>query len=257
VAQVPLLLNGLAARPSQQQAVALRVASTALSQLQAAAGGTYGQVKVPGSSSFLDALSLLPAAPVDRQLLLGQALKLMLYQRPSSATRPVVATPLGLASAAAAAAADPAAASAAAAAAGPPPAGLSAADVKMIQEKGVPTQEQLSKQKLGMLCLLAAAAAAMPGNAAAAAGGSSSSSVPLAHAAAAQDTMGTAVEQQQQQQQRQQSGTAVAAAAADCTASGSSSGSSANGRASGYLTSEELLLPLLAASCDPYEAVSR
>jgi hypothetical protein len=58
--QVPLLLSGLSRRSPQHQAVALRVITTALSALQPAAGGSYSQVTVPGCSSPVNAVNLLP-----------------------------------------------------------------------------------------------------------------------------------------------------------------------------------------------------
>ncbi|PNH04849.1 hypothetical protein TSOC_008993, partial [Tetrabaena socialis] len=90
------------------------------------------------------------------QLFLSYGLKLLLYT-PRTTRAP--ATPLAVAQAAAAAAAGPAAIAAAAAAAPPvpPPPGLSAADVRQLEEKGAPTPEQLPRRKLGLLQLLAAA----------------------------------------------------------------------------------------------------
>ena len=197
-------------------------------------------------------LVVLPTESTDRQLFLSHCLKLLLYQRPSSGGRVQLQTSLGLANAAAApAAAAAAAATAAAADALRAQPGLSGADVAALEEKGVPEQEQLIKQKLGVLSVLAAAAAGMPGNAvaaaaaaaatAAAAAGSNdgSNAAAAAAAAAASGDEGMDVDQ-------------PAAAAAGANGDSSSSSSTAQ-----FLTSEELLLPLLAASCDPYEAVSR
>jgi hypothetical protein len=262
--------------------VALRVATAALSLLQQAPGGSYSQVvavtakasNTPGSSSSsskpVSAVSLLPPSAEDRAVLLSYALKVMLYQRPSSGNK-APPTPLGLAIAAAAAAAAASNAPAAAAAAAvPPPAGLSVADVALLEEKGVPSQEALVRLKLGLLALLAGAAAGMPGNASAAAAsaaGATASSKAGAPGAPALGVPGNA---------------SSAAAAAGATASskgGAAAGGSgaADGGAAAamevdaqqgegaeavapaavYLSSEELLLVLLAASCDPYEAVAR
>lgn len=102
--QVPLLLSGISKRAPQHQAVALRVITQALSALQPAAGGSYSQVTVPGSTAPVKAVQLLPSDPADRQMFLTHALKLLLYQRPSSGGKGLVNTPLGLANAAAAAA---------------------------------------------------------------------------------------------------------------------------------------------------------
>jgi hypothetical protein len=273
--QVPLLLSGLSQRPSQQQAVVLRVVMTALSQLQPAPGGTYSQVTVPSPRSsagqgtgsggskpgvrvVISGPSLLPASAADRQAFLGHALKLLLYQRPSrTGGRATQHTPLGLAAAAAAAATggagDVGALTAAAGLAGagaapPPPPGLSAADVALLEETGVPEQDALIKQKLGVLCLLAATAAGMPGNAAPAAAASGAGAAAGSRAAAgdsaaptaaaAQDAGADEMDVDDQQQQQQQTQTQAR-------------------KQEVWLSSEELLLPLLAAACDPYEAVAR
>lgn len=240
---MPLLLSGLSKRTPQHQAVALRVVTQALSSLQPAPGGSYSQVTVPGCSSPVNAVNLIPVDPVDRQLFLRHALKLLLYQRPSSGGRALIQTPLGLANAATAAMPAAAAAAAATADALRAQPGLSGADVAALEEKGVPHQEVLIKQKLGLLSLLAAAAAGMPGNAVAAAEAAAAAAATAggsnAPAAAADATEGMDVDQP-----------AAAAAARDGT-NGSSSSTGV------FLTSEELLLPLLAASCDPYEAVAR
>jgi hypothetical protein len=280
---VPLLLSGISKRAQQHRAVALRVATAALSMLQQAPGGSYSQViaKTISSSSSsskpVRAVSLLPPAAEDRAMLLSHALKVMLYQRPSSGSR-APPTPLGLANAAAAAAGSNAPASAAAAAAVPPPAGLSTADVALLEEKGVSSQDQLVALKLGLLALLGGAAAGMPGNApavnaaaaAAAAAGATAAGVPSnapAVSAASAAAAGVAV--------GNGSGTGSGAAAGSSNGGASGGGDGAamdvdsqagEGAAAtaaagvpsaGYLSSEELLLVLLAASCDPYEAVAR
>ncbi|KAF6252865.1 proteasome stabiliser ECM29 [Scenedesmus sp. NREL 46B-D3] len=252
---VPLLLSGVARRPKQHRVVALRVATAALSHLQQAPGGSYSQVVAvtsttsssassSGSSSSssraVSAVSLLPTSPEDRALLLSHALKVMLYQRPSSGNM-APPTPLGLANAAAANNAP-----AAALAAAPPPPGLSSADVALLEEKGVPSQEQLVKLKLGLLGLLGGAAAGMPGNASAAAAGAAGSSraSPSSKAGASAGSSGA--------------GAGSAAASMDVdTQQGQAAAVAAAGAPAAYLSSEELLLVLLAASCDPYEAVAR
>uniref|UniRef100_A0A383W1Y8 Proteasome component Ecm29 N-terminal domain-containing protein n=1 Tax=Tetradesmus obliquus TaxID=3088 RepID=A0A383W1Y8_TETOB len=254
---VPLLLSGISRRAQQHRAVALRVATAALSLLQQAPGGNYSQViavtdkssrSSSSSSKPVAAVSLLPPAPEDRAVLLRHALKLMLYQRPSSGSR-AAPTPLGLANAAAAAAATgaPAAAQAAAAAAPPPP-GLSAADVLLLEEKGVPSQEQLVALKLGLLALLGGAAAGMPGNTAAAA--ATAANAAGSGGAAAGGKAGVS------------EGGAGAAMDVDSNAGGATAATATAAAAAAaaapvYLSSEELLLVLLAASCDPYEAVAR
>eukprot|EP00878_Enallax_costatus_P020969 GHUV01022185.1.p1 GENE.GHUV01022185.1~~GHUV01022185.1.p1 ORF type:complete len:557 (+),score=262.61 GHUV01022185.1:128-1798(+) len=240
---VPLLLDGLASRPPQHRAVALRVVTAALALLKPAPAGSYSEVvaaapaaTAAGSSSStvstpINAPSLLPAAAADRQLLLDHALKVLLYQRPSSGNR-APATPLGLANAAAVGGAP-------AAPAAPPPPGLSSADVAALEEKGVPAQDSLIQLKLGLLCLLGAAAAGVPGNAAAAA--KAASSAPAAVAVTRSepgDNTAAAGSMEVDQQQPAAAGNSKALSGV-------------------FLTSEELLLPLLAASCDPYEAVAR
>lgn len=229
---MPLLLTGISTRPAQHKAVALRAVTAALSLLQPAPGGSYSQVVAAGSSTPINAVSLLPPAAADRAVLLSHALKLMLYQRPSSGSR-APATPLGLASAAAGLAA-------AAAPAAPPPAGLSAADVAALEEKGVPSQDVLIKQKLGLMAVLAGAAAGMPGNAAAKPGSHASASAPTPAPLGGSSTGNAEMEVDGQQPQPKGAAQAASAPPGDVC-----------------LSAEELLLVLLAASCDPYEAVAR
>jgi hypothetical protein len=101
--QLPLLLEGIASRPAQHAAIALRCATAALAALGPPAGASAAAVTAAagGVSGGPPTARLLPGGREERAALLAHLTRLLLYQRPSSdAPR----TPLAAAAAAAAAA---------------------------------------------------------------------------------------------------------------------------------------------------------
>ena len=154
---------------------------------------------------------------------------------------------------------------AAAAAAAPPPPGLSPADVALLQEKGVPSQDVLQRQKLGLLHLLAAAAdknTKQTPTAASGGGGGGSTATTTTAAAGGGGGGGDAMEidetkgKVQEKEQEEEGGrVGVGGNAGAVAAAGGGDGDGGGGGA--VFSPEELLLPLLVASCDPFEAVAR
>ncbi len=137
-------------------------------------------------------------------------------------------------------------AAAAPAAPPPPPAGLSAADVKLLEEKGAPAPDALAKQKLGLLNFLHAAATPAP----ATSGPGALPGLLSRPSATAAPTAAAPTEKPDDAAAAEGGGGEGAGDAMEMEAAAVAAVPVA-------LTPAQLLLPLLAASCDANEAVAR
>ncbi|GBF95386.1 hypothetical protein Rsub_07814 [Raphidocelis subcapitata] len=232
IAALPLLLDGISGRAAQHAAIAARCVTAALAALGPAADASASAVTAAASgvAGGPATAHLLPSAPADRARLLEHLTRLLLYQRPVT-DKP--RTPLAAAAAATAAAATSTAAAAAAQVPPPlPPPGLSPADVAAFEEKGAPDAWELVRRKLGALQLIAGATAGSPvlsSGAGAQGGPPASSAGPPAQEASTAGSDGDVANGEAQ----------------------------SSGAGTQLLTPSEVLIPLLAAACDPSEPVSR
>lgn len=249
--QVPLLLDGISQRPAQHVAIAMRIIRGALSLLEPVPGGGPTALRLRGVAPAAGAAStsetalarLLPTTRADLDTLLDAALVLLLYQRPSDGGR--AATPLSAATAAATAASRGGEGSVSVAGVRPPrrpPGGLSAADTTLLEVKGVPSQEELTAQKLGLLNALAAAAVAGAGTAGVATKVTASARQGAATAPVTGATVATELS---------------APASGEMQLDTDESPSLDTDAPAAVLAVDDLVPLLLAAASDPYDAVAR